>query len=557
MTAGEGSGSDVSDESGRHGAHDGSTPAVEAGDPDDAYRRPPGLSDPFEPRPAPQPYSPPPPTVSPEDRTAFGRPDGAGPYAAPVGERISPQRTPVPTVPYVMTSAFGAPPEAEDGFAPAPGTRIEPSGAEPESPWWKHDAVRDPWRDPAAPFWLGRGAVFSAGQPAQLDAVNDSEHSDDEPTDDEDAAKVVPIATGRRRFGLTAILLSVLIALIAGAVGGFGGYFLGARTRDALHRSDVSLPQGGVPANRPPNSVAGIAKRIGPAVVSLAVTSSDKTQSGVGSGVVIDKHGYVLTNNHVAAVAKDGGTIIATFSNEASAKAEIVGLDPISDLAVLKVPDDQLTVAPLGRSSTLAVGDPVIAIGSPLGLNGTVTAGIVSALDRPVHVFGDNGQSDAYLDAVQTDAAINPGNSGGALVDAGGRLVGINSAAALATPNGSGGTTPTSGIGYAIPIDYARQIAQELIKSGKAVHGSLDAQGRTAEAGLQAGAYLEQVLPKGAAAKAGLQNGDVVIVADDKAILSYDQLIVAVQQHKPGDKMTVTYYRGAAKRTATVTLGSA
>ncbi len=151
------------------------------------------------------------------------------------------------------------------------------------------------------------------------------------------------------------------------------------------------------------------------------MTSADKTRSGVGSGVVIDKHGYVLTNNHVAAVAKDGGTIIATFSNEATAEAEIVGLDPISDLAVLKVPDDELTVAPLGKSSTLAVGDPVDRDRLAARVcTGTVTAGIVSALNRPVHVFGDDGQSDAYLDAVQTDAAINPGNSGGALVDAGG-----------------------------------------------------------------------------------------------------------------------------------------
>ena len=224
---------------------------------------------------------------------------------------------------------------------------------------------------------------------------------------------------------------------------------------------------------------------------------------------------------------------------------------------MLKVPDDELTVAPLGKSSTLAVGDPVVAIGSPLGLTGTVTSGIVSALNRPVHVFGEDGQSDAYLDAVQTDAAINPGNSGGALVDAGGRLVGINSAAALSAPNGNGGTTQASGIGYAIPIDYAREIALELIRSGKAVHGSLNAQGRTAEAGLQAGAYLEQVEPKGAAAKAGLRNGDVIIVADDKPILSYDQLIVVVQEHKPGDRIDVTYYRGSAKRSATVTLGSA
>ena len=223
---------------------------------------------------------------------------------------------------------------------------------------------------------------------------------------------------------------------------------------------------------------------------------------------------------------------------------------------MLKVPDDQLTVAALGNSSDLAVGDPVIAIGSPLGLNGTVTAGIVSALNRPVHVFGDDGSSDAYLDAIQTDAAINPGNSGGALVDARGAVIGINSAAALGAPNGSGGTTPTSGIGYAIPINYAREIALELIQTGKAQHGSLDAQGRTAVAGLQAGAYLEQVVPGGAAAKAGLRNGDVIIVADGKPILSYDELVVIVQENKPGFKLDLTYLRGSKKLNATVTLGS-
>ena len=547
----------MSDEQGRQPADNGAADGSDGTASDEVFRRPAGLTDSFAPRQDPPPYTPPPPTVSPEERAEYGRPQGAGPYAPPVGERLAPHQSSPPTVPWIMTSAFGAPADAQDGFAPAPGTRIEPSDGEPESPWWKLDAARDPWRDPAAQFWLGRGAVFTAGQPAQLDPSVDEEHLDDDESaaeQDEEPVKVVPMT---RRFGLKALLLGVLIALVAGAVGGFGGYFLAGTARDALHRTDVSLPQGGQPANRPPGSVAAIAKKIGPAVVSLAVTSADRTRNGVGSGVVIDRHGYVLTNNHVASVAKDGGTIIATFSNEATARAQIVGLDPVSDLAVLKVPDDQLTVAPLGKSSTLAVGDPVIAIGSPLGLNGTVTAGIVSALDRPVHVFGDDGQSDAYLDAVQTDAAINPGNSGGALVDASGRLVGINSAAALGTPNGSGGTTPTSGIGYAIPIDYAREIALELIKTGKALHGSLNAQGRTAEAGLQAGAYLEQVEPKGAAAKAGLRNGDVIIVADNKPILSYDQLVVIVQEHKPGDKIDVTFYRGAAKRTATVTLGSA
>ncbi len=527
---------------------------------DAAFRRPPGIADSFAPRQAPPPYVPPPPTVPPEDRAAFGRPAGlgaAGAYDPPPGERMAPQHVPPPAVPWVLSDAFGAPAHAEGGFAPAPGTRLEPSGPEPESPWWKRDAHLDPWRDPSSPFWLGRAAIFTTGEPAQLDAAEDVEHVADDTTDAESEEKVVPIVAGRARYGLNTILLSIVIALVAGALGGYGGYWLAGRARDALHRTDVSLPQVGTAANRPPGSVAAIAKRVGPAVVSLAVTSADQSTNGVGSGVVIDRHGYVLTNNHVAAVAAGGGTIVATFSNEATARARIVGLDPVSDLAVLKVPDDELTVAPLGKSSTVAVGDPVIAIGSPLGLEGTVTAGIVSALNRPVHVFGDNGSSDAFLNAIQTDAAINPGNSGGALVDAQGAVIGINSAAALASPNGAGTQTPTTGIGYAIPIDYAREIALELIKSGKAAHGSLDAQGRTAQAGLQAGAYLEQVVPRGAAAKAGLRNGDVIIVADGKPILSYDELVVIVQLHKPGDQVQVTYFHGKAKKTATITLGSA
>jgi S1-C subfamily serine protease len=217
---------------------------------------------------------------------------------------------------------------------------------------------------------------------------------------------------------------------------------------------------------------------------------------------------------------------------------------------VLKVPTDSLTVASLGISANLAVGDPVIAIGSPLGLQGTVTTGIVSALNRPVHVYDDTGNSDAYIGAVQTDAAINPGNSGGALVDASGRVVGINSAAAQLSQS-----SQAVGIGFAIPIDYAKGIAEQLIATGHAVHGSLDATGKSVVAGLLEGAYLEQVVPGGAAATAGLENGDVVVVADGQPVLTFDQLVVDIQQHKPGDKVVLTYFRGSAKRTATVTLG--
>lgn len=523
---------------------------------DEEFRRPDGLTDSFAPRAEPPVYTPPPPTVSPEDADAFGRPRGAGAYNAPPGERVPPRHVPPPTVPWSLTQAFAAGADARDGYAPPPGARIHPSAGESESPWWKDDASRDPWRDPSSPYWLGRGAVFTSGQPAQLAPSLDVEQDEfDEPVT-EDEEKIVPL-TGRARFGLKTVGLAVLIALLAGVVGGFGGYFLGNHTKDALHRSDVSLTQVNPSVDRPADSVAGIAKRVGPAVVSLAVSNADGSIHGVGSGVVIDKHGYVITNNHVAAVAKDGGSITVTFSDEATARAQIVGLDPISDLAVIKVPDDQLTVATLGTSSKLAVGDPVIAIGSPLGLEGTVTAGIISALNRPVHVFSDEGTSDAYLDAIQTDAAINPGNSGGALVDGTGAVIGINSAAALGASDGNGGTTTASGIGYAIPIDYARKIALELIKGQKATHGSLDAQGRSAQAGLQSGAYLEQVLPHGAAAKAGLRNGDVIVVADGQSIETYDQLVVIVQEHDPGDRIAVTYYRGAQQRTTTVTLGSA
>ena len=528
---------------------------------DAAFARPADVSGPFAPRDEPPAYVPPPPTVSPEDRARFARPAWTGTssaFAPPEYERVRPTPTYRPPVPTLLSDAFGAPLNARDGFDPAPGTRIS---AQPrrDSPWWRPGAHRDPWRDPSAPYWLGRGAVFAAGAPAQLDPALDSEAEVDgdgvpavaEPEEVLDE----PRERRRARLGLSALSLVLLATLLAGAIGGGVGYWLANRANGLLHRSDVTLAKTDTPANRPPGSVADIAKRVGPAVVSITVTTS--TEYAVGSGVVIDRNGYVLTNNHVVSAAAGGtdASIVVTFSDEATAKAQIVGTDTVSDIAVLKVPSDELTVASLGDSAKLAVGDPVIAIGSPLGLDGTVTAGIVSALDRAVHVFSDDGQSDAYLDAIQTDAAINPGNSGGALVDAAGAVVGINTAGRFSAPSASGQETPVSGIGYAIPINYARDIAQQLIRTGKAVHGSLQAQGRTVTDGSRQGAYLEQVVPNGAAAKAGLRNGDVIVVAAGRPILTFDQLVVLVQQAKPGATLEVTYFRGGDKRTATITLG--
>jgi S1-C subfamily serine protease len=524
--------------------------------PDEAFARPPGVEDGFAPHIEPPAYQPPPPTVSPQERAVFGRPPGAGAFAPAPGERIGPRPAEHAPVPGIFAQAFGPTPEAHDGFDPAPGTRLHPSRPAPESPWWKPDAPRDPWRDPRAQFWLGRGAIFTGGQPAQLPADEDAEADalalldvQEEPAPEPDSARQV-------RFGPTLFAVIAVVALVAGLLGGGVGWWLTRHVRDALHRPDVSIAQVETPVKRDPHSVAGVAKRVGPAVVSITVSTS--TEFAIGSGVVIDKDGDVLTNNHVIAAAAGGkGSIIVTFSNEATAKAQIVGRDPTSDLAVLKVPDDELTVAQLGDSDKLAVGDSVIAIGSPLGLQGTVTEGIVSALNRPVHAGSEDGLSDAYLDAIQTDAAINPGNSGGALVNTSGAVVGINTAGRFSAPDGSGGQIPVSGIGYAIPINYARQIALDLIHDGKAVHATLGVQGVTALAGQQVGAYIKQVSPGGPADKAGLKPGDVVVAAGGRLVQAFDQLIIIVQEHKPGDRIALTYYpkNSSKKVTTTVTLG--
>ncbi|MGH8962693.1 MAG: trypsin-like peptidase domain-containing protein, partial [Jatrophihabitantaceae bacterium] len=398
---------------------DGTAPSGDDGaDPsrdDSAFARPPAVDGPFAPRQEQPAYTPPPRTASPEERETYGRPAPGAAFAPLAGERIAPHSTPPQPVPQLLTEAFGAPAGSADGFDPAPGSRIAPSGRAAESPWWKAGAGHDPWRDPKAQYWLGSGAIYSHGAPEQLDAAVDQEVDEELPAAPEDAEEELDTGKGSRRgrFGLSALGLVLIVALLAGGIGGGAGYWLANHANHLLHRDNVSLSKQDTPANRPPGSVADIAKRVGPAVVSIAVTTS--TEYAVGSGVVIDKNGYVLTNNHVVSGAANGtdASIVVTFSDEATAKAEIVGRDPISDLAVIKVPTDQLTVATLGDSDQLAVGDPVIAIGSPLGLEGTVTAGIVSALGRAVHVFSDDGSSDAYLNAVQTDAAINPGNSGG------------------------------------------------------------------------------------------------------------------------------------------------
>jgi S1-C subfamily serine protease len=528
------------------------------GDPGAEYARPDGVFGSFAPVDTEPVYTPPPPTVSPQLKETFSRPPGAAEFAPQPGERIPPRHgvTSSP-VPLGSVETFGRTRAGSDGFDPAPGTRIAPAGRRAESPWWKADAIRDPWRDPGSPSWLGRPAVLAGGQLAQVDPFEDDEYDETAPAVEPETEEPEEKSTSRRvtvgRFGLSGFVLALVVALVAGAIGGGVGYWLFARAHGVLHNKDVSLSKVDTPANRPAGSVADIVKRVGPAVVSIDVSSADL--QGTGSGVVIDKNGYILTNNHVISTAATSGTVRVTFTNQDSVAAKIVGRDPQTDLAVLKVDYDKLTVATLGDSSKLAQGDPVIAIGSPLGLRNTVTSGIVSALDRPVPVSGDESDTNAVLDAIQTDASINPGNSGGALVDAAGAVVGINSAIASVSASSSG--QPGSvGIGFAIPINEARTIAEELIKTGKAVHANIGINGSAVTDGSRQGAYVAQVVPGGGADKAGIKAGDVVTVADSTLVTSAAALTVVVQKHKPGDVIKVRYYRGSTQTDVDVTLGS-
>jgi S1-C subfamily serine protease len=520
---------------------------------DELFARPPGVETSFAPRQPEPPYSPPSRTVSPEERAHFARPPGSTqPFAPAPGDRIVPAHSELTPTHPELQAAFGR--VGDSSFAPAAGTRIEPTMYQPESPWWKPDAHRDPWRDPNSPYWLGRPAVFRAGQLTQLEPEADVELLEGGELPPAEEAAAPPTAPRRRRLGLTVLLWGLLIALVAGALGGGAGYWLADRANRALHNSDIALSKGGTPANRPPGSVADLAQQVSPAVVSIDVHTAD--ESGTGSGVIIDKGGYILTNNHVISAAVNTGTIRVTFNDKSRQVAAVVGRDTQTDLAVLKVNSPKLTVARLGDSSKIAVGDPVVAIGSPLGLSGTVTTGIISALGRPVHLSGEGSDTDAVIDAIQTDAAINPGNSGGPLVDASGAVIGLNSAiAALPTQNGlgSGGNI---GLGFAIPINEARAIAQQLIRTGKAVHASIGLATRSVTDGSRDGAYVVQVSPGGPGDKAGLKTGDVITVLDNTLIDSADALTVAVQVRTPGDTVNVRYFRGNKETNVKVVLGS-
>ncbi|HEY5116111.1 MAG TPA: trypsin-like peptidase domain-containing protein [Nakamurella sp.] len=372
------------------------------------------------------------------------------------------------------------------------------------------------------------------------------------------------VTTPKSHRGATLVATAAAVALLAG----FAGGFLGGRLSSNSSSSDSSLNQlttsAPVSDNRSPapaGSVQEVAAKVLPSTVSVLASSS--SSGGEGSGIILTADGLILTNNHVVEGATD---LQVRFNDGTTATAEVVGKTASDDLAVIKVKGvSGLVPATLGSSGNLAVGQPVVAIGSPLGLSATVTSGIVSALNRPVRTSseqtqsGQNGQ-DTVMNAVQTDAAINPGNSGGALVDMSGAVIGINSAiASLSTP--TDGSQPGSiGVGFAIPIDQAKRIAQEIINTGSATHAVLGASVQDASGGssqISSGAELAKITPGSGAEAAGLQQGDVVTKVGNQSVESADALIAAIRSAQPGGTVDITYTRGSDTQTVTVTLGSA
>ncbi|MGP2441513.1 trypsin-like peptidase domain-containing protein [Streptomyces sp. JW3] len=444
---------------------------------------------------------------------------------------------PAPAVP---PTAPGAQPPGGLPTAPtaAPPTAPPPAGHHPApapDPWARYD----PWAV-AQRSAMQRGAAFRG------DGTTG-------------AGRTSP---RRRRFRKALVGPALLLAVASGLAGGVVGTYLerngGLRT--------VELPQAGkAPAGRDPDSVAGIAARALPGVVTLHVSGAE--QAGTGTGFVLDTRGHILTNNHVVEPAGPDGVITVTFHSGDTAEATVVGRDSGYDLAVVEVSGVRgLSPVPLGNSDNVRVGDPVVAIGAPFDLAGTVTAGIISATERPITAGGEkaDGSDVSYVDALQTDAPINPGNSGGPLLDAAGRVVGINSAirSADGATDPEGGQAGSIGLGFAIPVNQGRRVAEELINTGRATHPVIGVTldmgytGDGARVGTGGGDGGPAVTEGGPGDRAGLRPGDVITAVDGRRIHSGEELIVRTRAHRPGDRLALTLERDGEVRKVSLTLGS-
>lgn len=485
---------------------------------------------------------------------------------------------PAPSAPPVPTAAPGAsqPTAAPDGGAPTTPLPPMPQGAagtpEPHSAQPPHGAAQGPYASgpapgsapagswppppPATPSYAdgGAGAGYGGAGYGGEGGGSGWGSSYQQP-----APK-----SGRGRGGLVAAVL--VAALVAGGLGGGLGYTL-AKNNDDSGSTTVSASSSASQVKRAPGTVANVAARALPSTVTIEAESTSG-EGGTGTGFVFDKQGHIVTNNHVVADAVDGGKLTATFPDGKKYDAEVVGHAQGYDVAVIKLKNAPSGLNPLalGDSDKVAVGDETIAIGAPFGLSNTVTTGIISAKNRPVASSDGSSTSKAsYMNALQTDASINPGNSGGPLLDASGAVIGINSAIQSSSSGGGlggSGQSGSIGLGFAIPINQAKYVAQQLIKNGKPVYAKIGASVSLEDS--SGGAKITDQGTGGAAAvesggpadKAGLKPGDVITKLDDTVIDSGPTLIGEIWTHKPGDKVTITYKRDGKEHTADLTLGS-
>ncbi|MFF3515540.1 S1C family serine protease [Streptomyces sp. NPDC002573] len=497
-------------------------------------------------------------SVSRADGDAHGVPDGRS--------RTFPDSDPYDTPPYGIPGPWApAPPVQRPAAAPPSLTKgTPPPQTAPPAPGAPLPAT--PGSDPSAP----PASASHASAPPAPPASGPSGYTPWQNYDPwapqpfrQDGAVVTAPRPRRRRPRRGLVLGAVAIALVSGGVGGVVGVAL---ERDGDLVGDVRLPQAGKePVGRAPDSVAGIAARALPSVVTLHVKGDGSEDTG--TGFVLDARGHVLTNNHVVQPAGANGEISVTFNGGETAKGTVVGRDTGYDLAVVQVTGVRgLTPLPLGNSDNVEVGDPVVAIGAPFDLAGTVTSGIISAKERPITAGGEKGDGSdvSYVDALQTDAPINPGNSGGPLLDTRGRVVGINSAIRSADDStDQSGQAGSIGLGFAIPVNQARRVAEELINTGRATHPvigvTLDMNfagdgARVATKGADGGSAVTK---GGPGDRAGVRPGDVITQVDGARVHSGEEMIVRTRAHRPGDRLALTVVRDGRQRSITLVLGSA
>ena len=478
--------------------------------------------------------------------------DTTSPAPSPDEQPSQPLQPTQPTEPVALPS---------DPWAAAPQPPVEPTPPVVPTPQYTQPYPSQPYGDPYAAGYAG--SAWATDAPASVPTTDPWLPPSGTSLPPQDTAEAAP-STERRRAG-TLVAVALVAGLVAGAAGAGAVVLATGSSNDDTSTSSFSASNSpasstanaSVERSRPAGTVAAVASDVLPSVVSIL--ESNGSSAGEGSGIILDTEGHILTNNHVVAEVANGGKLTVTFHDGSSSSATIVGRDPMTDIAVIKVSDKTgLKPARLGSSASLQVGDQVIAIGSPLGLSGTVTQGIVSAINRPVVTDQESDDATAAISAIQTDAAINPGNSGGALVDADGAVIGINSAiATVAQSSLSGGQSGNIGVGFAIPIDQAKRIASQIIGGQKVSHGRLGTTVDGNSSQLTAvGARLTSIAPGSAAEKAGLKAGDVVTKVNDALIQGGDGLVASIRSFAPGTQVQITYVRDGQTKTITVTLGS-